>query len=113
MNTLRNRVNLIGNIGMDPEYKSLESGKKCARFTMATTDEFKDHEGSKISETTWHNIVAWNGLADIVMKYLKKGKEVAVEGKITYQSYQDKKGVTKYVTEIVMIDFLLLKSAKE
>lgn len=112
MNTLRNRVNLIGSVGMDPEYKSLESGRKTARFTMATTDEYKDSEGSKVSETTWHNIVAYDGLADLIMEYLKKGKEVAVEGKITYNAYEDRKGVTKYVTEIIITDFLILKQPK-
>jgi single-strand DNA-binding protein len=113
MNNLRNRVQLIGNLGQDPEMKTLESGKHIARFTMATTDEYKDSEGSKVSETTWHNIVAWNGLADIAMKYLKKGKEVAVEGRIVYRSYEDRQSVTKYITEIVLSDLLILKSSKE
>src|SRR4030042_6038299 len=113
MNSLRNRVQLIGNLGQDPDLKTLESGKKVAHFTLATNDDYKNGEGQKISETTWHNIVAWNGLADVAGKYLKKGGQVAVEGRIVYRNYEDKKGVTKYITEIVLNDLLFLKSAKD
>jgi len=109
MNNLRNRVQLIGNIGQDPELKTLETGKKVVKFTLATKEEFKNAEGQKVSESTWHNIVAWNGLADIASKYLKKGNEVAVEGKLAYRSYEDKNGVTKYITEIVLSDMALLR----
>lgn len=113
MNNLRNRVQLIGNLGQDPEIKALENGKKVTHFTLATKDEFKNGDGQKISETTWHNIVAWNGLADIAGKYLKKGREVLVEGRIVYRNYEDKKGVTRHVTEIVLNDLALLRSSKE
>jgi single-strand DNA-binding protein len=109
---MRNRVNLIGNVGQDPEMKTTENGKKVTRFTLATNDGYKNAEGQKIEETTWHNIVAWNGLADISSKYLKKGKEVAVEGRIAYRTYEDKKGITKYFTEIVLNDLVLLRSSK-
>jgi single-strand DNA-binding protein len=112
MNTMRNRVNLIGNLGQDPETKTLESGKKVTRFTLATNDGYKNADGQKVDETTWHNIVAWNGLAEIASRFLKKGKEVAVEGKIVYRTYEDKKGVTKYITEIVLNDLVLLRSSK-
>jgi single-strand DNA-binding protein len=111
MNTLRNRVNLIGNLGQDPEIKTLESGKKVAHFTLATKDGYKTTDGQKVDETTWHNIVAWNGLADIASQFLKKGREVAVEGRIVYRSYEDKKGVTKNITEIVLNDLVLLRSS--
>ncbi|OFY57548.1 MAG: single-stranded DNA-binding protein [Bacteroidetes bacterium RBG_19FT_COMBO_42_10] len=113
MNSLRNRVQLIGNLGQDPDLKTLESGKKVAHFTLATNDDYKNGEGQKISETTWHNIVAWNGLADIAGKYLKKGRQVAVEGRIVYRSYEDKKGVTKYITEIVLDQLMMLATPKE
>ncbi|HQB37159.1 MAG TPA: single-stranded DNA-binding protein [Bacteroidales bacterium] len=109
---MRNKVLLIGNLGQDPEIKTLESGKKVARFTLATNESFKNSEGQKVEETTWHNIVAWNGLADTASRFLKKGREVAVEGKLVYRSYEDKKGVTKYITEIVLNDLLLLRSGK-
>lgn len=111
MNNLRNRVQLIGNLGQDPEIKNLENGKKVVKFTIATNDAFKNTEGQKVEETTWHNIVAWNGLAELAAKYLKKGREVAVDGRLVYRSYEDKKGVTKYVTEIVMNEMLLLRSS--
>jgi len=110
MNALRNRVQLIGRLGQDPEVKTLESGKKVTNFTMATNETFKGVDGNKTEETTWHNIVAWNGLAEISSKYLKKGKEVCIEGRISYRSYTDKNGVPKSVTEIVASDLVLLSS---
>jgi single-strand DNA-binding protein len=113
MNSLANRVTLIGNLGQDPETKTTETGKKLTHFTLATKDGYKNAEGQRVNETTWHNIVAWNGLADIAGKYLKKGKEVAVEGRIVYRTYEDKKGVTKYITEIVLNDLILLRSGKD
>jgi single-strand DNA-binding protein len=113
MNSLKNRVTLIGNLGHDPEIKTTETGKKVTHFTLATNDGFKNTDGQKISETTWHNIVAWNGLADIAGKYLKKGKEVVVEGRIVYRTYEDKKGVTKNITEIVLNDLILLRSGRD
>lgn len=113
MNSLRNRVQLIGNLGQNPEIKKTEKGKSVARFTLATSENYRNGEGQKVEETTWHNIVAWNGLADIAGKFLKKGREVAVEGRISHRSYEDKEGVQKYFTEIVLTDILLLRSQKE
>ena len=110
MNNLRNRVQLIGNLGQDPEIKVLESGKKVVRFTMATKEEYKNANGQKVSESTWHNIVAWDTLADIASKYLKKGNEVAVEGRLSYRTYDDKNGETRYVTEIILNDLALLRN---
>lgn len=110
MNAMRNRVQLIGRLGQDPEVKTLESGKKVTNFTMATNETYKGADGNKTEETTWHNIVAWNGLAEISSKYLKKGKEVCIEGRISYRTYTDKNGVPKSVTEIVASDLVLLSS---
>ncbi len=110
MSSLANRVTLIGNLGQDPEIKTIESGKKVTHFTLATNENFKNADGQKIKETTWHNIVAWNGLADVAEKFLKKGYEVAVEGRIVYKTYEDKKGVTKNITEIVLSDLELLRN---
>lgn len=112
MNSLKNRVTLIGNLGQDPEVKTTESGKKVTNFTLATNDGYKNADGQKVVETTWHNIVAWNGLAETAGKFLKKGKEVAVEGRIVYRTYEDKKGITKNITEIVLSDLLLLRNGK-
>lgn len=113
MSSLSNRVTLIGNLGQDPETKSTETGKKVTHFTLATKDGYKNNEGQRITETTWHNIVAWNGLADIADKFLKKGREVAVEGRIVYRNYEDKKGATKYITEIVLSDLVLLRNGEK
>jgi single-strand DNA-binding protein len=113
MNSLRNSVQLIGNLGMDPDVKTLESGKKVAKFAIATSETFKNKDGKKVSETTWHNLVVWDKLAEISGKYLKKGNQVAVEGRIVHRNYEDKNGVTKYTTEIVVNELLLLKSPKE
>jgi single-strand DNA-binding protein len=113
MNALRNRVTLIGNLGQDPEIKTTETGKKVTHFTLATSDGFKNAEGQKVNETTWHNIVAWNGLAETAGKYLKKGNEVAVEGRIVYRTYEDKKGVTKNVTDIVLTEMVLLRNGNK
>lgn len=110
MNSLKNRVILIGNLGQNPETKTIESGKKVTHFTLATDEGYKNADGQKISETTWHNIVAWNGLADIATRFLKKGQQVAVEGRIVYRSYEDKQGVTKNITEIVLNDLVLLRT---
>lgn len=112
MNSLQNRVHLIGRLGQDPETKTTESGKKVTHFTLATDDGYKNTEGQKVNETTWHNIVAWNGLADLADKYLKKGRQVAVEGRIVYRTYEDKKGTTRYITEIVLNDLLFLNDGK-
>ncbi len=112
MNSLRNRVNLIGNLGQDPEFKTLDNGKKITKFTLATSEEFKNAEGQKVKETTWHNIVAWNGIADVSNRFLKKGAQVAVEGKIAYHNYEDKNGVARHFTEIVIHDLVMLRSQK-
>jgi single-strand DNA-binding protein len=113
MNTLRNRVQLIGNLGMDPEIKSLEGGKKMAKFSLATSDSYKNADGQKVTDTTWHNLVAWNGIAEVAGKYLKKGQQVAIEGRIVYRTYEDKSGVTKYYTDIIVNELLMLKTPKD
>jgi len=113
MSSLTNKVTLIGNLGMDPETKTTETGKKVTHFTLATNDGYKGADGQRVKETTWHNIVAWNGLSDIAGKYLKKGREVVVEGRIVYRTYEDKKGVTKNITEIVLNDLQLLRNGEK
>ena len=92
MNSLRNKVQLIGNLGQDPEIRTFDSGKAVARFSLATTETYRDASGKKITDTQWHNLVAWDNLAKIVEKYLIKGSEVAVEGKLTHRAYDDKDG---------------------
>ena len=108
MNTLRNKVQLIGNMGNDPEMISLEGGKKLAKFSMATNDTYKNGAGEKVTETQWHNIIAWNKTADIIEKYVQKGKEIMIEGKLTTRSYENKEGEKRYITEVVCNELLLL-----
>ena len=108
MNTLRNKVQLIGNLGNAPEIITLDSGKKLAKFSIATNDSYKNAQGEKVQDTQWHNIVAWNKTAEIVEKYLDKGKEVAIEGKLTTRSYDDKDGKKHYITEVVCNELLML-----
>jgi len=108
MNTLRNKVQLIGNLGQDPEIINLESGKKLARFTLATNESYKNSKGEKITDTQWHQVVAWGKTADIIEKYVLKGKEVAVEGKLTTRTWEDKDGMKRYTTEVVCNELLML-----
>lgn len=108
MNSLRNKVQLIGNLGNDPEILTLDSGKKLAKFSLATNDSYKNAKGDIIKETQWHHVVAWGKTAEIIEKYLVKGKEVAVEGKLTSRNYEDKEGVKRYITEITCNELLML-----
>jgi single-strand DNA-binding protein len=108
MSTLRNKVQLIGNLGNNPEIITLDSGKKLAKFSIATNESFKNAQGEKVQNTEWHNVVAWNATAEIVEKYLEKGKEIAIEGKLTSRSYDDKEGNKRYITEIVCDELLML-----
>ena len=108
MNTLRNKVQLIGNLGNDPEIINLESGKTLAKFSIATNESYKTAQGEKVTDTKWHNIVAWGKTAQIVEKYVAKGKEIAIEGKLTTRSWEDKDGTKRYTTEVVCSELLLL-----
>lgn len=108
MSSLRNKVQLIGHVGSDPEIKSFDGGKKLASFNLATNESYKNEKGEKVEETQWHKLVAWGKTAEIIEKYAAKGKEIAVEGKLTYRSYDDKNGEKRYVTEVVVNEVLLL-----
>jgi len=108
MSTLRNKVQLIGHVGNDPEILNLESGKKLAKFSIATNESYKNSKGEKITDTQWHNIVAWGKTAELIESYVPKGKEIGIEGKLTSRSYEDKDGVKKYITEVVCSELLLM-----
>ncbi len=108
MSTLRNKVQLIGNLGNNPEIITLDSGKKLAKFSIATNESYKNASGEKITDTQWHNVVAWNKTAEIIERYLEKGNEVAIEGKLTSRSYETKEGEKKYITEVVANEVLML-----
>jgi single-strand DNA-binding protein len=96
-----NKVILVGNLGKDPEVRSLEGGAKVASFSLATNEIFKGKDGNKVEQTEWHNIVVWRGLAELAEKYLKKGSQIYLEGKIKTRSWDDKEGNKRYITEIV------------
>lgn len=106
-----NKVMLIGNLGKAPEVRHLENGTAVANFSIATSETYKDrNSGERITNTDWHNVVVWRGLADVAEKYLKKGDKVYLEGKLRSRSYQDQQGVTKYITEVVVDDMVMLGS---
>lgn len=109
MNTLRNNVQLIGYAGMNPKVKNLENGKKVAKVSMATNEVYRNKAGERIQDTQWHNLVAWGKTAEIAEKYLKKGCEVAVTGKLVNRVFTDKEGIKRYVTEIVVNELLISK----
>ncbi|WP_299106074.1 single-stranded DNA-binding protein [uncultured Winogradskyella sp.] len=108
MNTLKNKVQLIGNLGNDPEITNFESGKILAKFSIATNDSYKNAQGEKITDTQWHNVVAWGKTAQIIEKFITKGKEIAIEGKLTTRSWEDKEGMKRYTTEVVCNELLML-----
>lgn len=108
MNALRNNVRLIGNLGDDPKVRKLDSGKTVANFSIATNEIYRDSKGEKQSETTWHRLVAWGKNAEVVENYVKKGSEIAIDGKISNRSYEDKNGEKHYITEILVNSVLLL-----
>ncbi len=113
MYALRNKVQLIGNLGNAPEIRTTENGKKMARFSIATNETYKNAKGERVTETHWHNLIAWGRLADIADRFLEKGREVAVEGKLVTRSYEDKTGVKKYFTEIQVNELLLLGNGRQ
>jgi single-strand DNA-binding protein len=108
MNAMKNTVQLIGNVGNDPEIKTFDGGKKLANITIATKDSYKNDKGEKVETTEWHRVTAWGATADIIEKYVTKGLQIGIEGKLTHRSYDDKNGEKRYITEVVVNEVLLL-----
>ncbi len=108
MNALKNKVQLIGNLGQDPEVVNLDSGSKLAKFSIATNETYRNTKGEKVTDTQWHNIVVWGKLAEVVEKFLHKGSEVAVEGKLIHRSYENKEGEKRFISEIKCNELLML-----
>ena len=108
MNNIKNKVQLIGHVGQDPEIGVLEEGKKFARFSMATNEQYTAATGEKVEKTYWHNIIFWNRAAQVVEDHVKKGSKLAIEGKLTTRSWEDESGAKQYKTEIVGRELLLL-----
>ena len=108
MSTMKNSVQLVGNVGQDPEIRSLEGGKKVANFNIATSDSYKNEKGEKVDQTEWHRIVAWGNSAEIIEKYVIKGNQIGIQGKLTHRSYEDKDGIKRNITEILVNEVLLI-----
>ena len=107
MNSLRNKVQLIGRLGQDPEIITFEDGGKMAKFSLATDESYKDKNGQKVERTFWHSIVVKNGLVNVVENYVTKGQEIAIEGRLTNRSWDDKDGSKRYSTEVVVNELLM------
>ena len=112
MYALKNKVQLIGHVGNQPDVRTTESGKKWARFSVATSEVYRNAKGEKVTETQWHMLVAWGKVAEIAEKYLNKGKQIAIEGKLINRSYADKEGNKKYITEVQVNEVLLFGGEK-
>ena len=106
MNSLKNSVQLIGNLGKEVDFKTFDNGTQLARFTVATNEYYKNSKGEKTQDTQWHNVVAWGKLAENISKTLEKGNEVLLKGKLTHRSYEDKNGNTKYASEVVVNEYM-------
>ncbi len=111
MNSIKNHVQLIGNVGKDVEIKTFDNGKKVARLTLATNEYYKDAKGEKQQSTQWHNVVAWGKLAEVFSSTLTKGTQVAITGKLTSRSYDNADGQKRYVTEVVANEFMKITKA--
>ena len=108
MNTLRNRVQLIGHLGKDPKLVEFDSGKKKMSVSIATSEVFRNAKGERVNDTQWHNVVAWGKTAENITKYLKKGSEVALNGKLVHRNYEDKEGNKRYITEVIVDEYMFL-----
>jgi len=108
MSNLANKVQLIGNLGQDPAIVTFDNGKKLAKFSIATSENYVNKNGEKVNDTQWHNIVAWDKTADIIEKYVTKGNRIGLDGKLTSRTYTDNDGVKRFVTEIVCANILML-----
>lgn len=108
MYALKNKVQLIGNLGNNPEVKTFDGGKKVATFSLATNESYRNVKGEKITETQWHRVVAWGKIAEIAEKHLTKGSEIAIEGKLVNRTYTDKDGSKRYITEVQLNEILML-----
>ncbi|MFZ1692929.1 MAG: single-stranded DNA-binding protein [Flavobacteriales bacterium] len=113
MNTLKNKVHLVGNLGFDPEVREIAKGRKVARLSVATHDSYKNASGERVTDTQWHTVVAWGQTAEMAERLLRKGSPVMLEGRLVHRSYEAKDGSKRYITEVVMSNFQLLPSKQE
>ncbi len=113
MTTLRNSVTLIGRLGNDPEMKNVGENRHMVRFSLATDDYYNDSEGKRVTDTQWHNIVAWGKTAELAGKLLSKGRETAIRGKLTNRSWEDKEGKKHYITEVIANEILVFGNSNQ
>ena len=113
MNTLKNKVQLIGNLGFDPEVREIAKGRKVARISVATNDSYRNASGERVTDTQWHTVVAWGQTAEMVERLLRKGSPVMLEGRLVHRSYEAKDGSKRYITEVVMNNFQLLPGQRD
>lgn len=113
MNTLKNKVNLVGNLGFDPEVREIAKGRKVARLSVATNESYKNASGERVTDTQWHTVVAWGQTAEMAERLLRKGSPVMLEGRLVHRSYEAKDGTKRYITEVVMSSFQLLPGKQE
>lgn len=113
MNTLKNKVHLVGNLGFDPEVREIAKGRKVARLSVATNESYKNASGERITDTQWHTVVAWGQTAEMAERLLRKGPPVMLEGRLVHRSYEAKDGSKRYITEVVMSNFQLLPGKRE
>lgn len=112
MKNMKNSVQIIGNVGNTPEIREFKGGKVSARFSVATHESFKNAEGEKVLNTNWHQVVAWGGMADYIAKHVTKGRNIALQGKLSSRSFEDREGNTRHITEIIAGNVLLTGSPK-
>lgn len=113
MNTLKNKVHLVGNLGFDPEVREIAKGRKVARLSVATNDSYRNASGERVTDTQWHTVVAWGQTAEMVERLLRKGSPVMLEGRLVHRSYEAKDGSKRYITEVVMNNFQLLSGKRD
>ena len=112
MNTLKNKVNLIGRLGAKPTAQLFDSGAKKVRLSLATNERYKDKKGEWVDNTQWHNVIAWGKLCDRIEKVLDKGSEIVIEGRLVNRAYESKEGEKRFSTEIELNDFMVLNPKK-
>lgn len=109
MNTMRNKVQLIGHLGINPEIRTTDKGVKMAKIRMATSDVYTNTKGERVTDTEWHNVIAWGKTAEIAEKLLQKGSEVMIDGRLSHREYTGADGMKRYITEIVAGSLLILE----
>jgi single-strand DNA-binding protein len=113
MSTLKNKVQLIGHVGQTPELAILDNGKKVVRFSLATNEFHRNSKGEKVQQTNWHNLTAWGKTAEIIAKYVTKGKEIAIEGKLNSRNYETEQGEKRYITDVIVNEVVMLGSKNQ